>query len=43
MTRALIVIDMQRGFDDLDFWGDDRQSGLRGECRRAGRRLGAIG
>ncbi|WP_460772165.1 cysteine hydrolase family protein [Microbacterium sp. GXF7504] len=21
MTRALIVIDMQRGFDDLDFWG----------------------
>ena len=22
MTRALIVIDMQRAFDDLDFWGD---------------------
>ncbi len=21
MTRALIVIDMQRGFDDLEFWG----------------------
>lgn len=21
VTRALIVIDMQRGFDDLDFWG----------------------
>lgn len=21
MTRALLVIDMQRGFDDLDFWG----------------------
>src|SRR3954468_9216084 len=21
MTRALIVIDMQRAFDDLDFWG----------------------
>jgi nicotinamidase-related amidase len=21
MVRALIVIDMQRGFDDLDFWG----------------------
>lgn len=21
MTRALVVIDMQRGFDDLDFWG----------------------
>lgn len=21
MSRALIVIDMQRGFDDLDFWG----------------------
>jgi nicotinamidase-related amidase len=22
MTRALIVIDMQRAFDDLDFWGE---------------------
>lgn len=21
MTRALVVIDMQQGFDDLDFWG----------------------
>ena len=21
MTRALLIIDMQRGFDDLDFWG----------------------
>ncbi|MEZ3161677.1 cysteine hydrolase family protein [Microbacterium sp. BWT-B31] len=27
MTRALIVIDMQRGFDDLDFWGPTTNPG----------------
>ena len=30
MTRALIVIDMQRGFDDLDFWGATAKP----ECER---------
>jgi nicotinamidase-related amidase len=27
MTRALIVIDMQRAFDDLDFWGPTTNPG----------------
>jgi nicotinamidase-related amidase len=30
VTRALIVIDMQRGFDDLDFWGPTANP----ECER---------
>ena len=43
MTRALIVIDMQRGFDDLDFWGlttnpncEENVARLIGEWQRTG-------
>ena len=34
MTRALIVIDMQRAFDDLDFWGPTTNPDCEATSRR---------
>ena len=36
---ALVVVDVQRAFDDAAYWGTRNNPGLRGQRRRADRRL----